>query len=134
MQVIIILVLVRIMGWLLALIKQSPISKDFMEDMIAFLLGHWPFSIGKYFLLDNTHISNIIMELFYIGRRYWSDSLHVHIIPYAAGASFAIYLYDINNRVNFTPPDRPAFILLAASNMSFTAFLVLYSCQNQWEH
>lgn len=32
MQVFIILVLVRVMGWLLALIKQPPVSKDYMED------------------------------------------------------------------------------------------------------
>jgi hypothetical protein len=33
MQVFIILVIVRIMGWFLALIKQPPVSKDFIQNV-----------------------------------------------------------------------------------------------------
>lgn len=59
----------------------------------------------------------------------WKRTLPVAIstiiIPYAIGAAFAVYLYDINNRDGFIPPDRAAFILFVASSMSFTAFPVL---------
>ncbi len=59
----------------------------------------------------------------------WKSSLPVAIstivVPYATGAAFSLYLYNINNRDGFTPPDRAAFILFTASSMSFTAFPVL---------
>ncbi len=62
-------------------------------------------------------------------KHNWKSSLPVSIstiiIPYATGAAFAVYLYGINNRDGFTPPDRAAFILFTASSMSFTAFPVL---------
>jgi Kef-type K+ transport system membrane component KefB len=61
----------------------------------------------------------------------WKSSLPVSIstivIPYATGAAFALYLYDINTQNGFTPPDRLSFILFTASSMSFTAFPVLAS-------
>ncbi len=47
------------------------------------------------------------------------------IVPYAAGATFSLYLYGINDRDGFPPPDKAAFILFTASSMSFTAFPVL---------
>jgi Kef-type K+ transport system membrane component KefB len=47
------------------------------------------------------------------------------IVPYATGAAFSLYLYDINNRDGFKAPDKTAFILFTASSMSFTAFPVL---------
>ncbi len=49
------------------------------------------------------------------------------IVPYATGAAFSLYLYNINNRDGFTPPNKVAFILFTASSMSFTAFPVLAS-------
>lgn len=59
----------------------------------------------------------------------WKYSIPIAIstvaIPYGVGAGFSFYLYDINNRDGFTPPDRAAFILFIASSMSFTAFPVL---------
>jgi Kef-type K+ transport system membrane component KefB len=62
-------------------------------------------------------------------KHQWKSTLPVSIatiiVPYAIGAVFALYLYNINNRDGFTPPDRAAFILLTASSMSFTAFPVL---------
>jgi hypothetical protein len=47
------------------------------------------------------------------------------IVPYATGAAFSLYLYNINNRDGFKAPDKVAFILFTASSMSFTAFPVL---------
>ena len=62
-------------------------------------------------------------------QQQWKATLPVSIstivIPYAIGAAFSIYLYNINNRDGFTPPDKAAFILFTASSMSFTAFPVL---------
>ncbi len=59
----------------------------------------------------------------------WKSTLPVAIstilVPYATGAAFAVYLYGVNNRDGFVPPNRAAFILFAASSMSFTAFPVL---------
>ncbi|CAM4823933.1 unnamed protein product [Rotaria magnacalcarata] len=64
-------------------------------------------------------------------KHEWKYSLPVSIstilVPYAAGASLALYLYGINDRDGFAPPSRVAFILFAASSMSFTAFPVLAS-------
>ena len=65
------------------------------------------------------------------GKVRWRQTLPIGIstiiIPYATGAAFALYLYDINNRDGFAPPDKIAFILFIASSMSFTAFPVLAS-------
>jgi Kef-type K+ transport system membrane component KefB len=63
-------------------------------------------------------------------KRQWKYSLPVSIativVPYGAGAALSIYLYNINTRDGFAPPDRAAFILFTASiSMSFTAFPVL---------
>jgi Kef-type K+ transport system membrane component KefB len=64
-------------------------------------------------------------------QNQWKYSLPVAIstiiIPFATGAAFSFYLYDINNQNGFPPPDRLSFILFTASSMSFTAFPVLAS-------
>ncbi len=64
-------------------------------------------------------------------KKEWKYSLPIAIatilIPYGTGAGFSTYLYGINNRDGFTPPDYTAFILFVASSMSFTAFPVLAS-------
>ena len=97
----------------------------------------FPPSSWNYFTL----VGNIglILFMFNLGlelerdelQHQWKYSLPVSIstiiVPYVTGAAFAFYLYDINNRNGFTPPDRAAFILFTASSMSFTAFPVLAS-------
>lgn len=97
----------------------------------------FPPSSWEYFTL----VGNIglILFMFNLGLEFerkelqnqWKSSLPVAIstiiVPYATGAAFALYLYDINNQNGFTPPDRVSFILFTASSMSFTAFPVLAS-------
>ncbi len=43
MQFFIILVIVRIMGWILALIKQPSVSEDYyiVDNDVEFHVGHW---------------------------------------------------------------------------------------------
>jgi Kef-type K+ transport system membrane component KefB len=64
-------------------------------------------------------------------KKQWKYTVPVAIstiiVPYATGAAFSLYLYDINDRDGFPPPNRAAFILFTASSMSFTAFPVLAS-------
>ncbi|CAF4964493.1 unnamed protein product [Rotaria sp. Silwood1] len=145
MQVFIILVLVRIMGWLLSLIKQPPVIGEIIAGIIVgpSVLGNidfwskrvFPPSSWNYFTL----VGNIglILFMFNLGleleqkqlKRQWKYSLPISIstivVPYATGAIISLYLYDINNRNGFQPPDKTAFILFVASSMSFTAFPVL---------
>ena len=97
----------------------------------------FPSSSWNYFTL----VGNIglILFMFNLGleldrkelKHQWKSTLPISlstiIIPYATGAGFATYLYDINTRDGFTPPDQAAFILFVASSMSFTAFPVLAS-------
>ncbi|CAF0858754.1 unnamed protein product [Rotaria sordida] len=147
MQVFIILVLVRLMGWLLALIKQPPVIGEIIAGIIVgpSVLGKidfwseriFPPSSWNYFTL----VGNIglILFMFNLGleleqkqiKRQWKYSLPISIatiiIPYGAGAALSFYLYDINTRDGFQPPDRTAFVLFVASSMSFTAFPVLAS-------
>ncbi|CAF2519942.1 unnamed protein product [Rotaria sp. Silwood2] len=145
MQVFIILVLVRLMGWLLALIKQPSVIGEIIAGIIVgpSVMGNiefwskrvFPPSSWNYFTL----VGNIglILFMFNLGleleqkqlKRQWKYSFPVSIatiiIPYGAGAALSVYLYDINARDGFKPPDRTAFFLFAASSMSFTAFPVL---------
>ncbi|CAF1653237.1 unnamed protein product, partial [Adineta ricciae] len=147
MQLFIILVLVRIMGWILGLIKQPSVIGEIIAGVIVgpSVLGNidfwathiFPPSSWNYFTL----VGNIglILFMFNLGleldkgkiRQEWKRSLPIAIstiiIPYASGVGLSIYLYDINNRDGFAAPDRPAFILFIASSMSFTAFPVLAS-------
>jgi Kef-type K+ transport system membrane component KefB len=97
----------------------------------------FPPSSWNYFTL----VGNIglILFMFNLGlelerkeiQNQWKASLPVSIstivIPYAAGAGFAFYLYDVNLQNDFEAPDRVAFVLFTASSMSFTAFPVLAS-------
>ena len=97
----------------------------------------FPESSWNYFTL----VGNIglILFMFNLGleldrkeiQNQWRAALPVAIstiiIPYAAGAGFSFYLYDINLEKGFEPPDRLAFILFTAASMSFTAFPVLAS-------
>ncbi|CAF1617075.1 unnamed protein product [Rotaria magnacalcarata] len=117
MQIFIILLLVRIMGWLLALIKQPPVIG---EIIVGVIIGHS--------VLGTIGDIGLILFMFNLGleleqkqlKRRWEDSLPISIatiiVPYGAGAALSIYLYDINNRDGFKPPDRIAFILFAASS------------------
>lgn len=95
----------------------------------------FPPSSWNYFTL----VGNIglILFMFNLGleleqkqlKHQWKYSLPISIatiiIPYGAGAALSVYLYDINTRDGFKPPDRAAFVLFVASSMSFTAFPVL---------
>ncbi len=62
-------------------------------------------------------------------KHQWKSSVPISIstiiVPYGAGAALSVYLYNINTRDGFPPPDRAAFVLFTASSMSFTAFPVL---------
>ncbi|CAF1342642.1 unnamed protein product [Rotaria sordida] len=135
------------MGWLLALIKQPSVISEIIAGVIVgpSVLGNiefwsthiFPLSSWNYFTL----VGNIglILFMFNMGlqlerkelQNQWKSSLPISIstivIPYATGAAFGFYLYDINNQNGFTPPDRVSFILFTASSMSFTAFPVLAS-------
>ncbi|UJR17848.1 hypothetical protein I4U23_004747 [Adineta vaga] len=145
MQIFIILVLVRIIGGLLALIKQPSVIGEIIAGILIgpSVLGNinfwsthiFPPSSWNYFTL----VGNIglILFMFNLGLELdrkellhqWKSSLPVAIstiiVPYAVGVAFSFYLYDINNRDGFAAPDRVAFILFIASSMSFTAFPVL---------
>ncbi|CAF3942141.1 unnamed protein product [Rotaria magnacalcarata] len=119
MQIFIILLLVRIMGWLLALIKQPPVIG---EIIVGVIIGHSV--LGTSLELEQKQL-----------KRRWEDSLPISIatiiVPYGAGAALSIYLYDINNRDGFKPPDRIAFILFAASsNYPFGTLTVSCAAMN----
>ncbi|CAF1072747.1 unnamed protein product [Adineta steineri] len=147
MQLFIILVLVRIMGALLSLIKQPSVIGEIIAGVIIgpSVLGNinwwtnhiFPTSSWNYFTLVGD--IGLILFMFNLGleleqekiRKQWKRSLPIAIstivIPYASGIGLSFYLYDINNRDGFKAPDRVAFILFIASSMSFTAFPVLAS-------
>ncbi|CAF0736233.1 unnamed protein product [Adineta steineri] len=147
MQLFIILVLVRIMGALLSLIKQPSVIGEIIAGVIIgpSVLGNinwwtnhiFPTSSWNYFTLVGN--VGLILFMFNLGleleqekiRKQWKRSLPIAIstiiIPYASGIGLSYYLYDINNRDGFKAPDRVAFILFIASSVSFTAFPVLAS-------
>ncbi|CAF0858368.1 unnamed protein product [Adineta steineri] len=147
MQFFIILVIVRVMGWFLSLIKQPSVIGEIIAGIIVgpSVLGNinfwskhiFPPSSWNYFTLVGN--VGLILFMFNLGleldkdkiKNEWKRSLSIAIatiiIPYASGAALSIYLYDINNRDGFIAPDRAAFMLFIASSMSFTAFPVLAS-------
>ncbi|CAF3933481.1 unnamed protein product [Rotaria magnacalcarata] len=79
MQIFIILLLVRIMGWLLALIKQPPVIG---EIIVGVIIGHSV--LGNSLELEQKQL-----------KRRWEDSLPISIatiiVPYGAGAALSIY-------------------------------------------
>ncbi|CAF1259615.1 unnamed protein product [Didymodactylos carnosus] len=147
MQILIILIFVRIMGWILSLIKQPSVIGEIIAGVLVgpSVLGNWDFWANKIFPQSSwnyfTLVGDIglILFMFNLGleleqktlKRQWKYSLPIGLlsilVPYGAGAALSIYLYDINGRDGFADPDKTAFVLFAASAMSFTAFPVLAS-------
>lgn len=154
-QVFIIIVLVKLCGRLLALIKQPPVIGEIMAGIIVgpSVLGQWnwwatdvfPSYSWNYFTLVGD--IGLILFMFILGLelddklilKQWRTSLPIGLtsvlVPYSVGIGMAYWLYDVNgdngniviSGVTYPQPDFAGFLLFICSASSFTAFPVLAS-------
>jgi len=152
LQVIIILVLCKLLGWVLGFLKQPPVIGEIIAGILVgpSVLGQWswwslhvfqPYNVSSLSVNCIVLVADIgiILFMFYLGleldeklvKKMWKSSLPIAVacvvFPFSIGIATATWLYNVNNEYLDTPVDRTAFYLFAGASMSFTALPVLAS-------